>query len=309
MHHILITGGTGFVGQAMIRQLVQVHPDWSLHVPTRLNAHQWHAHPLSRWPQVRFKTADVHDASSAPKLMAGMNGVVHLVAILHGTSADFERVHMRLCTHLAQAAQQAGVERVVHVSALGVPDVGAGDAPSDYLRTKAAGEAIWRSAFAHTDDLRILRPSVIFGEQDRFTNLFAQLLRWSPMFPVPGADALLQPVWVEDVAAAICRLLEAEAPAHPVVQAAGPKVLRMQELIALIASANKRKRWIWPLPDPLAQVQARVLQSLPGPRLMSVDNLHSLQVPSIANSHLPGLGELGITPQDLGQWLEQRASA
>ena len=201
---IVITGGSGFVGRALCERLASTWPGRRLVVPTR---HLPNARAVQSLPTVDVLACDVHQPAQLAAVLQGADALVHLVAVLHGDAARFDRVHVALPRTLAAAARAAGIRRVVHVSALGV----AADAPSNYLRSKAAGEAVWRQAEqvdgAGGLDVRILRPSVIFGEDDRFTNLFAGLLKLFPLMPLAGTGARFQPVWVGDVAEAIAAVL------------------------------------------------------------------------------------------------------
>jgi len=234
------------------------------------------------------------------------DAVVHLVAQLHGSEADFQRVHVDLPRRLAQACAKAGVRRVVHVSALGV----ATDAPSRYLRSKAAGEAALNAAGL---DLTILRPSVMFGEQDRFLNLFARLQAVFPLLPLAGADSRFQPVWVEDVAAAIVRCLDDPATIGQTIECAGPDVFTLRQLAESAGRWSDHRRPVIGLPDALGRVQALVMECLPGEPLMSRDNLDSMRVPNVAGGKLPGLARLGIRPASLDsvvpQYLSQHQGA
>jgi NADH dehydrogenase len=220
-------------------------------------------------------------------VLAGCEAVVHLVAILHGSEAEFERVHVQLPQRVAAACKAAGVRRVVHVSALGV----APDAPSRYLRSKAAGEQVWRESGL---DVTVLRPSVIFGARDRFLNLFAQLQALAPFVPLGGAHARFQPVWVEDVAAAVVRCLDQPATIGQVFECAGPQQFTLADLVRLAGRLSGHPRPVLPLPGALARLQALVMEYLPGEPLMSRDNVDSMQVPNVATPGQPGLEALGV---------------
>jgi NADH dehydrogenase len=188
------------------------------------------------------------------------------------------------------------VRRVVHVSALGV----AADAPSDYLRSKAAGEAVWQQTLGATGgDLTILRPSVIFGADDRFTNLFARLQRLFPVLPLAGTQARFQPVWVGDVAQAVLRSLQQRPGPGTVVECAGPQVMTLAEIVQRVGQMAGCRRPVLPLPEAAGLLQAAAMGLLPGEPLMSRDNLLSMRVPNVASGRLPGLRDLGITPQAL----------
>jgi len=286
MNDILILGGSGFVGSALCETLVRHTGGGGMRitVPTRRIARLKHLQTL---PTVEVVQANLHDDGQLASLVAGRDAVVNLVAILQGSEADFERVHSALPRRLATACEAAGVRRVVHVSALGAD----AQAPSMYLRSKAAGEAAlqWPGAL-----VTILRPSVIFGAGDSFLSLFARLQAVLPLVPLAGAGARFQPVWVQDVAEAIVRALDTPAAAGQTLECTGPRVYTLAELVRLAGRWSGHRRPVLPLPDALARVQARLMEMLPGEPMMSRDNLRSMQVPNIASGHRPGLEQLGI---------------
>ena len=295
MKRILILGGTGFVGRHICTRLSQA--GWSAIVPSRSPAAARH---LAGLPRVDVVPGDVHDEATLIRLLAGADAVVNLVAILHGSEAAFEQVHVELPKKLARACAAAGVRRLVQISALGA----AQDGPSMYQRSKARGEAVLKAAAtAGTLDLSVLRPSVIFGAQDKFLNVFAQLQRMFPLIPLAGADTRFQPVWVEDVAAAVMRCLQDDATIGQTFEACGPEVFTLRDLVRLAgqyAGVNQgRGRAVFALPMPLARVQAWVMERLPGEPLMSGDNLDSMALDNIASGKVPGLDALGITPAAL----------
>lgn len=303
---VLILGGTGFVGRALVARLVARHAGGGarIMVPSRRPAR---AKALSSLPTVEVVGADVHDEATLARLVEGRSAVVNLVAILHGSEAAFAHVHVELARKLARACRLAGTRRLVHVSALGVPDAGT-DAPSRYLRSKAAGEAALREAGL---DLTLLRPSVIFGEADRFLNLFARLQALFPVMPLGGADARFQPVWVEDVAQAITICLDDPSTIGQTLELAGARIYTLSELVRLAGRWSGHERAVLPLPDALARLQAGLLSLLPGEPLMSGDNLDSMQVPNVAGGQWPGLARLGIVPTPLEAvapaWLGRRS--
>ncbi|MFN9745529.1 MAG: complex I NDUFA9 subunit family protein [Betaproteobacteria bacterium] len=289
MRRVLVLGGSGFVGRALCERLAQSHPALRLLVPTRRNAHGQAVRPL---PNVDLVTADVHDETALARLVGGCDAVVNLIAILHGNEAAFERVHVALPQRIVAACVAAGVRRVVHVSALGVT----ADAPSRYLRSKAAGEAVFTgSGLAVT----VLRPSVIFGAHDRFLNTFAQLQQLAPFMPLAFGGARFQPVWVGDVAAAIAAALDRPGTAGLVFECAGPREATLSELVRLAGQWAGVPRPQLPLPGWAGSLQALLMELMPGEPLMSRDNVASMSVPNVASGTLPGLAALGIAPTPL----------
>ena len=292
MQKIVITGGTGFVGRSVCEHLAAQNAACRLVVPTRRLANGRSVQVL---PTVDLVQADVHDPQAMAAVLQGADALVHLVAILHGDDAAFDRVHVQLPRGLAAACAQAGVRRVVHVSALGV----GAQAPSAYLRSKAAGEGVWQQALAADGDLTILRPSVIFGADDRFTNLFARLSRLFPVLPLAGAGARFQPVWVGDVAQAVVQSLLQRPGPGPIVECAGPQVMTLQEIVQQVGAMAGCRRPVVGLPESAGLLQAAAMGLLPGEPMMSRDNVLSMRVPNVASGKLPGLRDLGITPQGL----------
>jgi NADH dehydrogenase len=287
MRNVLVLGGTGFVGRSVCERLVERNGGGAGRavVPTRRLAHGRHIRSL---PGLELVEASVHDDAHLTRLLHGVDAVVNLVAILHGSRADFEKVHVELPRRLARACQEIGVRRLVHVSALGV---GPG-APSNYLRSKTEGEAVLQASGL---DLTILRPSVIFGAEDRFLNLFAKLQALAPFMPLAGCDATFQPVWVEDVASAVVAALEQPSSIGQVIECAGPQVFTLAELVRLAGRWSGHPRPVLPLPAFAGRLQALAMELLPGEPLMSRDNVDSMQVPNVASGTLPGLASLGIT--------------
>ncbi|OGA97890.1 MAG: NAD-dependent dehydratase [Burkholderiales bacterium RIFCSPHIGHO2_12_FULL_69_20] len=293
MKKIVITGGTGFVGRSICERLFEHDSSCRLVVPTRRLVN---GRTLQHLPTVDLIECNVHDPKAMAALLDGADALVHLVAILHGSAEDFDRAHVQLPRHLAAACASAGVKRVVHVSALGVGL----QAPSNYLRSKAAGEAVWQQALAAAGGaLTILRPSVIFGAEDRFTNLFAKLQRVFPVMPLAGAGAQFQPVWVGDVAQAVVNSLARSVQPGPIIECAGPEVMTLQQIVQRVGSLAGCRRPVLPLPEAAGMLQAAAMGLLPGEPMMSRDNVLSMRVPNVASGQLPGLAALGITPQGI----------
>ena len=292
MKKVLILGGTGFVGSQVCQKLALL--PLRITLPTRRPENAKHLQSL---PTVDVLQADVHDEAALARLLAGHDAVVNLIAILHGTEAAFNRVHVELPQKLARACQTAGVRRVVHVSALGA----ALDAPSMYQRSKARGEQVLNASMqAGALDLTLLRPSVIFGAEDKFLNVFAKLQQIFPIIPLAGADTRFQPVWVDDVAQAIVQCLQDPQTAGQTFDLCGPDVLTLRQLVEFSGKASGIRhgqgRPVFGLPLALGRLQAALMGLAPGEPLMSRDNLDSMAVDNITDGRLPGLAALGITP-------------
>ena len=290
--NLLILGGTGFIGRVLCEKLVRQRRGGGAMttVATRRRAHARDLQPL---PTIEIVEADVHDDAQLARLVAGRSAVVNLIGILHGRDVDFERVHVDLPRRLAAACVSGGTRRIVHLGALG-SNAGA---PSAYLRTKAAGEAL---LLQHPGLLATsLRPSVVFGAGDRFLRLFAQLQAVAPLLPLAGAGARFQPVWVDDLADAILAALNDPATIGQTLECAGPRTYTLAELVRLAGQWSGHPRWVWPLPLGLSWPLATLMEWMPGEPLLSRDNLLSMEVPNVASGMCPGLEALGITPTPL----------
>lgn len=291
IRNVVVLGGSGFIGTHLCEKLVERSGGaGALVVPTRRLGHARHLQPL---PSFVAEQADVHDDAQLARVLSTADAVINLVAILHGSEADFERVHVALPGRLARACAALGVPRLIHVSSIGA----AADAPSRYQRSKAAGEEAVRSVPGL--EWTILRPSVVFGEQDRFLNLFARLQRHLPVMPLARAQARFQPVWVEDVARAIVACLDRRDSIGRTYECVGPRVYTLAELVRCAGHWAGHPRPVLPLPDALGRLQAAVLEWLPGQPLMSRDNFDSMRVDNVATGRLPDLRALGIEPAAL----------
>lgn len=291
---VLVIGGSGFIGSHLVAQL-SAH-DYRVRVPTR---HEDNARHLLVLPNVEIVEANVHDEAQLRHLMDDMDAVINLVGILHGKPAaagarygvDFSRAHIELPRKIVAACTAAGVNRFLHMSALGADR----DAPSMYLRSKADGEAAACTSAAV--GVTIFRPAVVFGEGDHFLNMFASLQKMLPVIPLGGADAKFQPVFVGDVATAYIHALENPRTIGHVYELAGPRVYTLRELVELAGEISGHPHPVVGLPPVLARVEAWFLEHAPGGPLMSRDNLDSMRVDNVAR--LPIAPELDITPTPL----------
>ena len=284
---VCIVGGTGFVGRSIADHACA--RGLRVRVVTRYGPK---AAKILVLPTVEIEVADAHDEQSLVRAFADMDAVINLVGILHPRRGQgFDDVHVQLPRKIARACHGAGVQQLVHMSALGAAE----DGPSEYLRSKGRGEAALRRD-AGILPYTIFRPSVVFGEDDRFLNLFAKLARLFPMLPLAGAGARFQPIWVEDVARCFVAALGDVRTFGQAYELCGPKVYTLAELARFAASVSGHPRRIVPLPGPLARMQAFVFEHLPG-RLMTRDNLRSMSVDNVCSSSFPRV--FGFEPATL----------
>ncbi len=278
---VLVIGGSGFIGCHVVSELAKIGR--RVIVPTRRLEPAKHLIVL---PTVDVVLADVHDDATLAGLLRDVDAVINLVGILHSRPAhgdepygpDFAKAHVELPRRLAFACAANGVHRLLHVSALGADPQG----PSMYQRSKAAGEAAVLSEPSVA--VTIFRPSVVFGEDDHFLNLFAALQKRFPLMPLACADARFQPVYVEDVARAIVQSLDELRMAGKVIELAGPKVYTLRELVQLAGRYSGHPRRVIGLSERMGRLQARLMELLPGSPLMSRDNLDSMKVDNVASA-------------------------
>jgi NADH dehydrogenase len=253
-------------------------------VPSRRRERAKH---LILLPTVEVVETDVFAKGALERLAAGKHAVVNLVGILHG---DFQRVHVELPQAVVNACRAAGVRRLLHMSALG----SSRDAPSEYLRSKAMGEEAVRAA---TDlETTVFRPSIVFGPEDRFLNLFAQLVRFLPVLALASPRARFQPIYVGDVAHVMAAALGEKESFGKRYDLCGPDQYTLRELIDYVCAVTGRRRLVIGLPHWASMLQALMLEHLPG-RLMTRDNVRSMQVPNVCSD--PSLVPPGLVPQPL----------
>ena len=294
--NILVVGGSGFVGRHLVAALAARGA--RVTVPTRSRERAKH---LILLPTVDVVEVERLDAHSLADLAAGRDAVVNLAGVLNSPRARpgeegpnhygpaFAQTHVELAQAVIAACRQAGVKRLLHMSALGADSKG----PSEYLRSKGIGE----QAVLAADDLEasVFRPSVIFGPEDRFLNLFARLATFFWVLAVGSPDARFQPVFVGDVVRAFLAALDDRAHLDGTTgkryDLCGPKEYTLRELVELVCAITGRRRLVIGLPDALSYLQAWALEILPM-QLMTRDNYRSMQVPSVCDCAFP----FGIHP-------------
>lgn len=279
IRNVCVLGGTGFVGTPLVSRLQR--SGRTVRVPTR---HRHRHRHLLVLPNVALRQADVHDLAQLEQQFEGVDAVINLVGILNERGFDgsgFRRAHTELASKVVTACQRAGVPRLIHMSALNADPEGA----SHYLRTKGEAEQLVHEAEGLA--VTTLRPSVIFGPGDGLFGLFAMLLKLSPVIPLGSPNARMAPVYIGDLIDACMEMLENPAWFGKRVELCGPECYTLKELVEYTAHQLALRRWIIPLSAPLARLQARSIERLPGKKLLSMDNYLSLTVDSVCSESYP----------------------
>jgi NADH dehydrogenase len=282
---VCVLGGSGFIGRHLCHALAAA--GYRVRVATRDRERA--KEQLILLPTVDVSAVDIHDPGQLAAFVGGADAVINGVGVLHDGRGGrgFQAAHVELARKVVAACRSRGVGRLLHMSSLG----SARDGPSRYLRSKGEGEAIVReSGLAWT----IFRPSVVFGPGDSFLNLFAQVLRFSPVVALACPGARFQPVYVEDVAAVCVKALADPGSSGRSYDLCGPRVYTLRELVEYVGAVTGRRRWVLGLNDTLSYCQALAMEFLPI-KLMTRDNYYSMKLPSVCDCDFP----FGIAPTAL----------
>jgi len=292
---VTVFGGSGFLGRHVVRALLK--RGWRVRAAVRRPDLAIHLQPLGLVGWVQPVQANLRYRWSVDRAVAGADAVINLVAILGNSGRQrLESVNVFGARAVAEATRAAGLKTLIHVSAIGADP----EAPSAYGRSKAAGEA---AVFDTLPDATVMRPSLIFGPEDRLFNFFAGLARFSPVFPlIGGGHTRLQPVFAGDVARAIADTLDGRAEPGRTYELGGPEVKTLRECIEFALSTADRRRLLLPLPWPLASAAGAILERLPG-QLITVDQVKQLRhdnvVSAAAIDERRTLAALGIEPTSI----------
>ena len=309
IERICILGGSGFVGTHLVSQLAAR----GLKVRV-LSRRREMAKELILLPTVEVIEADVHDQQELIQHFRGMDAVINLVGILHESNigrsdlpserrGDFHKTHIELPRKVIHACGESGVQRLLHMSALGANP----NSRSAYQRSKGIAEALVREAgMKHVDhenwylngpkfihgyglNVTVFRPSVIFGRGDAFLTLFARLLKLFPVLPLAAATARFAPVHVEDVARAFADSLDNTATFGQTYGLCGPTSYSLQELVTYVGEVTGKQRIIFPLGGFLSYLQAWALEFMPGKKLMTRDNFYAMSVDNVCSGGWPSV--------------------
>ncbi|MEO1251682.1 MAG: complex I NDUFA9 subunit family protein [Pseudomonadota bacterium] len=296
----VVFGGSGFVGRNVVRELAK--RGWRVRVAVRRPHLAQFLRPMGAVGQIQLKQANIRHRPSVEAALQGADAVVNLVGVLYQDGAQsFDAVQSDGAAAVAELAKVAGAQRFVHVSAIGAD----ANAKADYARTKGEGEAAVRGAFP---EATILRPSIVFGVEDEFFNKFAAMATSTPFTPLPligGGKTRFQPVYVDDVADAVCEALERPEAKARIYELGGPNIYTFRELMEFMLSEIGRARLLVPLPFPIASMIGLVgefLGRLPfvEPPLTR-DQVRLLKVDNVVNTDgsVGVLADLGVEPDSI----------
>ena len=286
---VTVFGGSGFLGRNVVRALAK--RDYRIRVAVRQPELAGHLQPIGRVGQIHAVAANLRYPASVEAAMRDSQIAINLVGILaEGGAQSFEAVQAKGAETIAKAASAVSA-RMVHVSAIGADE----NSLSGYGRSKAAGE---KAVLAAVPSATILRPSVVFGPEDQFTNRFAALARISPMLPLIGGGVTrMQPVYVGDVATAVADAVDGKAKPGATYELGGPEVLTLREIMQIILTITERNRMLVPLPFGLAKLQALFLQFAPGALKLTPDQVALLRSDNVVSDAAKAAG---LTLEGLG---------
>ena len=292
---VTVFGGSGFLGRSVVRALCK--RDYRIRVAVRRPELTGYLQPLGRVGQIHAVQANLRYPASVEAAMRDSQVAINLVGILAPSGAQtFDAVQAKGADTVAKAASAAGA-RMIHVSAIGADE----NSPSHYARAKAAGE---KAVLAALPSAIIMRPSIVFGPEDQFTNRFAALARMAPALPlIGGGITKMQPVYVGDVATAVADAVDGKAKPGATYELGGPEVLTFREIIEAILEITDRKRALVSLPFGLAKLQALFLQFAPGALKLTPDQVELLRSDNVVSDAAKAAGltleGFGITPDSL----------
>lgn len=287
---VTVFGGSGFIGTQVVRALAKQG------LRIRVAVRQPHlAHTMRLMGdvgQIEVVQANVRDEASVRRALDGAQACVNAVGILYEAGRQkFKSVQVEGAEIVATAARDLGVERLVHISAIGADP----QSSSEYLRTKAAGEAAVRQAFPGAV---ILRPSVVFGQGDGIFEKFAEMAMLTPVLPlVGGGHTRFQPVFVADVARAVAAAVTDPAAAGRTYELGGPGVFTFRQILELMLAETERRRALVPVPFGVARILGRLCEPLALLTIappITADQVESLKSDNVADPSMPGLAELGV---------------
>ncbi|WP_428535499.1 complex I NDUFA9 subunit family protein [Rhodopila sp.] len=282
-----IFGGSGFIGRYVVKRLAQ--QGFIVRVPSRQPEAALFLKPMGAVGQIVPLFASIGNEATVHRAVEGAEVVVNLVgALTESGAASFQAVHTEGSERIARLAAASGVSQLIQISAIGADP----NSASRYASSKGRAEQAVLAAFPQAT---VMRPSLVFGIEDKFFNRFAEIARLAPIMPVISGDTKMQPVYVCDVADAVMAARASSAAQGKVFELGGPRVWTFREILAYILKATRRERRLVDIPMGLARLQASILQHVPG-KPLTPDQLLMLSSDNIVSPGALGLADLGITP-------------
>lgn len=289
---VTVFGGSGFVGSQVVQALAR--RGWRIRVAVRRPDLAFKVHTAGHVGQIYTKRCDATDPAQVAEALQGADAAINLIGVLYESGRNtFEAAHVQTARNIAEACAAGGVDRLVHVSAIGANP----ESDSAYARTKAAAEMAVREV---KPNAVIVRPSVVFGPGDDFLNRFASMAGWAPALPlIGGGRTRFQPVYVGDVAAAIATALSRAETDGRTFELGGPAVMTFEDILRLIMRETHRSRPLLPLPFFAARMigSAAQLTALVGLKpMLTRDQVVLLETDNVVSPDAEGLAELGVEP-------------
>jgi len=284
---IAIFGAGGFLGKHLMRQLTKL--DYRVKVATRNPYIRGYLKPLGNPGQIELFKTNIFDHESVKQVLKNCDLAINLVGILYETRKQkFNQIHSQFPDLLSNLCNELGIKNLIHVSALGVKEKNT----SYYMQSKLQGEKNIQGNFKPSV---ILRPSVVFGPEDKFFNTFASIAQFSPALPlIGGGKTKFAPIYVGDIAQAIVKALQLNNSETKIYELGGPENYSFKQLMEILLIEIKKKRFLIPIPFGMAKFQSYFLQMMPNP-LLTPDQVEMLKYNNIVSGDYPTLKDLGIT--------------
>jgi NADH dehydrogenase len=288
---VCIFGANGFIGRHLIRRLTK--KDFRIVAATRSPYLHGYLKPLGNPGQIDLERVNLFDEERLRILIKSSDVVINLVGILHETKKQkFEDIHAKFPDMLSKLCSELNIKKLVHISALGINET----VSSQYMQSKLKGE---KNIINNFNRSVILRPSIIFGPEDKFFNKFASMTEFFPVLPLIGGGlTYFQPIYVGDIAKSITAVLEKEEINNNIFELGGPQIFTFKELMKILLKEINKKRLLVPIPFQFAKFQAKILQLLPKP-LLTIDQVEMLKYDNIVSNKYPTLEDLKINPKTI----------
>ena len=284
---IAIFGAGGFLGKHLLRQLTKL--DYRIKIATRNPYLKGYLKPLGNPGQIELFKTNIFNPEDIKQVLKNCDFVINLVGILYETRKQkFDQIHSQFPYLLSNLCNETGIKNLIHISALGVKEKHS----SQYMQSKLQGEKNIQDTFKSSI---ILRPSVVFGPEDKFFNTFASLAQFFPVLPlVGGGKTKFAPIYVGDVAKAIVKALQLNNLEPKIYELGGPKNYSFKELMVILLTEIKKKRFLVTIPFSFAKFQSYFLQMMPNP-LLTPDQVELLKHNNVVSGDYSTLKDLGIT--------------